>query len=259
MARAAQLAASGKLRRGAGGALAWSQPHSPAARVGLRSASAESFVIADGRDGTVLGTIERERVFRAAHPGAVYLHLGESYLVRHLDLDAASVVVEPFCGAYYTQAKVEKHVAIAGAGDAAAARRRRRPVVRHDRGDRAGRRLPEARPRGRRSDRHGHPRPARAGLHDRGALVHPAARAAAALAGRRAPSSAPCTPPSTPASPSCRSTPCATAGTSAACRRPGTGRPTSPPSSSTTATPAASASRGAPTRPSTSSSPTPRC
>ncbi len=45
------------------GALVWSQPHSPAPRVGLRSASAETFVIADGRDGTVLGTIERERVF----------------------------------------------------------------------------------------------------------------------------------------------------------------------------------------------------
>ena len=116
MARAAQLAASGKLRRGPAGALVWSQAHSPAPRTGLRSASAETFVIADGRDGTVLGTVERERVFRAAHPGAVYLHLGESYLVRHLDLDAASVIVEPFSGAWYTQAKVEKHVLIAGAG-----------------------------------------------------------------------------------------------------------------------------------------------
>jgi len=116
MARAAQLAASGKLRRGPAGALVWSQAHSPAPRTGLRSASAETFVIADGRDGTVLGTVERERVFRAAHPGAVYLHLGESYLVRHLDLDAASVMVEPFSGAWYTQAKVEKHVLIAGAG-----------------------------------------------------------------------------------------------------------------------------------------------
>ncbi|MGZ4198794.1 MAG: DEAD/DEAH box helicase, partial [Thermoleophilia bacterium] len=110
MARAAQLAAAGKLRRSPAGALVWSQAHSPAPRVALRSASAETFVIADGRDGTVLGTVERERVFRSAHPGAVYLHLGDSYLVRHLDLDAASVVVEPFSGAYYTQAKVEKHV-----------------------------------------------------------------------------------------------------------------------------------------------------
>ena len=116
MARAAQLAASGKLRREPGGALVWSRSHSPAARVGLRSASAETFVISDGRDGAVLGTVEAGRVFRSVHPGAVYLHLGESYLVRDLDLDARSVVVEPFSGAYYTQAKVEKHVVIASAG-----------------------------------------------------------------------------------------------------------------------------------------------
>jgi len=115
MARAEQLGAAGKLHRGATGTLAWSQPRSPAARVGLRSASSETFVIADGRDGSVLGTIEGERVFRSAHPGAVYLHMGDSYLVRHLDLDAASVMVEPFSGAYYTQPKVEKHVAITGA------------------------------------------------------------------------------------------------------------------------------------------------
>ena len=115
MARAAQLAAAGQLRRSAAGDLAWSQSHSPAPRVGLRSASAETLVIADGRDGTVLGTVERERVFRTAHPGAVYLHLGESYLVRQLDLDAATVVVEPFSGAWYTQARIEKHVVIAGA------------------------------------------------------------------------------------------------------------------------------------------------
>jgi DEAD/DEAH box helicase domain-containing protein len=116
MARAAQLAASGELRRTATGALAWGRSHSPALQTGLRSASGRTFVIADGRDGAVLGTIESERVFRTAHPGAVYLHLGESYLVRHLDLDAASVLVEPFRGSYSTQAKAEKHVAITGGG-----------------------------------------------------------------------------------------------------------------------------------------------
>ena len=234
MARAAQLAASGKLRRTAGGALAWGRSHSPAAQAGLRSASAQSFVIADGRDGTVLGTVERERVFRTAHPGAVYLHLGESYLVRHLDLDAASVVVKPFGGAYYTQAKVEKHVAIAGTGET-------RPlsggavlsfgtievteqvVAYQKRGiedaeviDTVTLDLPEQ-------------------VFTTEALwftLPPELTHSPA----RAPSSAPCTPPSTPASPCCPSTPCVTAGTSVACRPPGTGRPTSPPCSSTMAT-----------------------
>ncbi len=39
------------------------------------------------RSGELIGTVERERVFRFAHPGAVYLHLGRSYLVTDLDLD----------------------------------------------------------------------------------------------------------------------------------------------------------------------------
>jgi DEAD/DEAH box helicase domain-containing protein len=37
----------------------------------------------------------------------VYLHLGEQWLVRELDLTARRAVVEPFGGDYYTQAKKE--------------------------------------------------------------------------------------------------------------------------------------------------------
>ena len=114
MARAAQLAASGKLRRARGGAIVWGRPHFPAAGVSLRSASSETFVIVETRSGTVLGTVERERVFRFAHPGAVYLHLGQSYLVRELDLDTHTVLVDDFDGTYYTQPKTEKHVFVAG-------------------------------------------------------------------------------------------------------------------------------------------------
>ena len=75
----------------------------------------------------------------------------------------------------------------------------------------------------------------------RGALVHPAAGAARRPRRRGRGARRPARAPSTPASPFCPSTRCATAGTSAACRPPGTGRPTWPPSSSTTATRAASA------------------
>ena len=36
--------------------------------------------------GTVLGIVERERAYSTVHEGAVYLHLGEQWLVRELDL-----------------------------------------------------------------------------------------------------------------------------------------------------------------------------
>ncbi len=47
------------------------------------------------------------RAYSTVHDGAVYLHLGESYLVRELDLTTLHAVVEPFDGDWYTQAKKE--------------------------------------------------------------------------------------------------------------------------------------------------------
>ena len=41
------------------------------------------------------------------HEGAIYLHLGESFLVRELNLNTMYAVVEPFTGDWYTQAKKE--------------------------------------------------------------------------------------------------------------------------------------------------------
>ena len=63
----------------------------PPARTPLRSASADSFTV-DRRDdrARVLGIVERERAYSTVHEGAVYLHLGEQWLVRELDLVATA-------------------------------------------------------------------------------------------------------------------------------------------------------------------------
>ncbi len=111
--QAERLAQSGRLRRRKDG-LVWARPYSPAAGIGLRTASNEQFAIVEGRQGEVIGTVERERVFRFCHPGAVYLHLGKSYLVQHLDLEDRVVMIDDFDGGYYTQAKTDKNVAVAG-------------------------------------------------------------------------------------------------------------------------------------------------
>ena len=80
------------------------------------------------------------RAYSTVHEGAVYLHLGESYLVRELDLTTLHAVVEPFDGDWYTQAKKETMTDDRrAAARRAAARARAR--LRRDRGDRAGRRL----------------------------------------------------------------------------------------------------------------------
>ena len=90
----------------------WAGRDYPAARVPLRSASPDSFTIVDVSTGTLLGLEERERAFTTIHQGAVYLHLGEPYFVRDLDLERLTAAVEPFDGDWYTQVKKETETSI---------------------------------------------------------------------------------------------------------------------------------------------------
>jgi DEAD/DEAH box helicase domain-containing protein len=109
--RAEVLADAGELTRTKAG-FVWAGKEFPAARTGLRSTSADSFAIVETDTGSVLGTIEPERAYSTVHEGAVYLHLGESYRVLALDLEARAALVEPFRSDYYTQAKKETMTAI---------------------------------------------------------------------------------------------------------------------------------------------------
>jgi DEAD/DEAH box helicase domain-containing protein len=84
----------------------------PAARVSLRSASPDSVAVVDVSSGELLGTVESSRAANTVHDGAVYLHLGRSYEVRELDLDARRALVAPFDGNWYTQPKRETDMEI---------------------------------------------------------------------------------------------------------------------------------------------------
>jgi DEAD/DEAH box helicase domain-containing protein len=90
----------------------WAGRDYPAARVSLRSTSPEAFSIVERSTGTLLGLSEESRAYSTVHEGAIYLHLGESYRVQVLDLEARTAVVEHFSGDYYTQAKKETTTAI---------------------------------------------------------------------------------------------------------------------------------------------------
>ncbi|HET8980026.1 MAG TPA: DEAD/DEAH box helicase [Solirubrobacteraceae bacterium] len=104
---AEDLTAAGFLRERVTGFVPQRADDYPAARVALRSASADSFVLLDAGSGEVLGTIEAGRAYSTVHEGAVYMHLGRSYHVLALDLAARRAVLEPFDGDYFTQAKRE--------------------------------------------------------------------------------------------------------------------------------------------------------
>ena len=148
----------------------WAGKDYPAARVLLRSGELDSFTVVDAETGTVLGLVERSRAYSTIHDGAVYLHLGEQYLVRALDLDARTALVSPATVDWYTQAKKETETAIVEplrTERAARARALLRPRL----GDRAGGRLPAQVDQRRRHARDRPARPARDELRDRGGLV----------------------------------------------------------------------------------------
>ena len=107
-----QLADAGYLRERATGFVPRRADDYPAARVALRSASANSFALIDASSGEILGTIEAERAYATVHPGAIYLHLGRAYEVRELDLASARALLEPFTGDYFTQTKRESMISI---------------------------------------------------------------------------------------------------------------------------------------------------
>ncbi len=90
----------------------WAGRDYPAARVPLRATDADSFTVVDAGSGSILGLVERGRAYSTVHEGAVYLHLGESFLVRELDLESRTALVVPYPGDYYTQPKKETSTAI---------------------------------------------------------------------------------------------------------------------------------------------------
>jgi DEAD/DEAH box helicase domain-containing protein len=90
----------------------WAGRDYPAGQFGLRSTTPDTFAVVEAQSGTVLGLVERERAYSTVHKGAVYLHLGESYLVRELDLQARTALVTQYSGDYYTQAKKDTNTAI---------------------------------------------------------------------------------------------------------------------------------------------------
>ncbi len=77
----------------------------PAANVDIRSASGAPYdLVANGR---TLETIESETAFFQIHPGAVYLHQGETYLVEDLDLVGHAAHARLADLNYYTQTDEE--------------------------------------------------------------------------------------------------------------------------------------------------------
>jgi DEAD/DEAH box helicase domain-containing protein len=76
----------------------------PAQDTSIRATSGQHYAVIDRRQGQMLETVEASVAFFQVHPGAIYLHQGESYLITELDLAQRIAWAEPSSADYYTQA-----------------------------------------------------------------------------------------------------------------------------------------------------------
>ena len=126
-------------------------PDFPRGKIGLRSTAGEQYTIVDEETGDIVGHRRGETAFSALHPGAVYLHMGDTYLVTELDLDRRVALVRPFWDTYHTLPRRETDTRIISETPADHARPADAPPGR-DRRHQPGGGLPEAadrQPRGR--------------------------------------------------------------------------------------------------------------
>lgn len=81
----------------------WAGSDYPAKGVNIRSSSSESYnIVSVERGGALLGTVDGASAFDIVHPGAVYLHSGESYVVTWMDVGEKVSYVEQSDVNYYT-------------------------------------------------------------------------------------------------------------------------------------------------------------
>ena len=101
-----ELETEGKLRRVDSRWYLSPRVAQPAPEINIRSSSGEVYAVLDASQGyALLETVEASVAFFQIHPGAVYLHQGESYVIQELDLQRKLAIATPADVNYYTQTK----------------------------------------------------------------------------------------------------------------------------------------------------------
>jgi len=110
-----ELERQGGLVRDADAELWYSFRRNPQRGVNLRGIGNTYTILKErtgGSEARVIGSVDAIRAFHECHEGAVYLHLGQQYLVRSLDLEHRKVRVVSVDTDYYTEVKAEKQTEI---------------------------------------------------------------------------------------------------------------------------------------------------
>ena len=78
-------------RRPAGWYWNFARPEHPASLTDLRGGQGQPVQVVEGGTGAVLGTVDASRADATVHPGAVYIHQGQTFVVDSLEDDVALV------------------------------------------------------------------------------------------------------------------------------------------------------------------------
>ncbi|WP_203231192.1 DEAD/DEAH box helicase [Nocardioides caldifontis] len=105
------LTAAGLLRRRPAGWF-WTDRSRASDLADLRSTGGRPVDLVEAETGRVVGTVDASSAHSTVHEGAVYLHQGETYLVRSLDLDDHVAVLERADPPYTTTAREVTDIAI---------------------------------------------------------------------------------------------------------------------------------------------------
>lgn len=107
----ARLIDAGALYLSADGTTCYAPMKNPHRHVDLRG-SGSRFAIIDSADNTPLGEIDGFRLYRETHPGAIYLHHGQPFLVTSLDPETRKVHVVSSRVDYHTRVRSHKDTTI---------------------------------------------------------------------------------------------------------------------------------------------------
>lgn len=99
-----QLVDAGLLRRRPRGWF-WTDRRRPSDLADIRSTGGAPVQLVEESTGRVVGTVDASSAHGTAHPGAVYVHRGETWLVRSLDLDEHVAVIAQAEPDYSTSAR----------------------------------------------------------------------------------------------------------------------------------------------------------
>jgi len=103
----AKLEAEGHLLKSADGKEIYARRKAPHRDIDLRGGG-NRYQIIEARTDKTIGEIDDYRAFRETHPGAVYLHKGDTFVVDHLDIQQRTITVSRAQVDYYTRVRGHK-------------------------------------------------------------------------------------------------------------------------------------------------------